>query len=351
MTTVIAVDCMGGDHGVSVTLPASVEFLASHPDCKIILVGQKDAILGQLPNTTEFSPQSGSNPQLTYYHAEQVVLMDDPPAVALRTKRQSSIRLAAQLVKEGAAHALVSAGNTGALMAISKLVLKMLPGIDRPAIAAQLPSFKNAAKTSGDGVVTMLDLGANVECSAEHFLQFGVMGSALANALDNNNAPRVGLLNVGQEIIKGSDVVKKAGLLLSQSQLNFIGNVEGDDIYKGTADVIVCDGFSGNVALKASEGLAQLIGRYLKEEYSRAWYTKAAALLSAPVLRRFKRRVDHRYYNGASLVGLQGVVIKSHGGADVLAFEHALRRAHDAVRNDFLGKISKTVSAFPSEIQ
>lgn len=348
MTIVIAVDCMGGDHGVAVTLPACVEFLSLHSGCNIILVGQKEAILKVLPSTLEYSQSQSSNPQLTYCHAEQVVLMDDPPAVALRSKRQSSIRIAAQLVKDGSAHALVSAGNTGALMAISKMVLKMLPGIDRPAIAAQLPSYNHVAGSTADGVVTMLDLGANVECSAEHFLQFGIMGSALASALDNNSAPRVGLLNVGQEIIKGSEVVKKAGLLLSQSQLNFIGNVEGDDIYKGTADVIVCDGFSGNVALKASEGLAQMIGRYLKEEYSRAWYTKAAALLSAPVLKRFKRRVDHRYYNGASLVGLQGVVIKSHGGADVLAFEHALRRAHDAVRNDFLGKITKTVSAFPS---
>jgi phosphate acyltransferase len=274
--------------------------------------------------------------RLTVEQAQEVVAMDDPIAVALRVKKDSSMRVGATLVRDDKADALISAGNTGALMAISRFVLKTLDGIDRPAIAAQLP-------TSTGRPVTMLDLGANVDCGAEHLLQFAVMGSALASALDNISNPTVGLINVGEEVIKGNDVVKQAAQLLGASGLNFVGNIEGNDIYKGKADVVVCDGFVGNVALKSTEGLAQMIGQFLREEFSRNWVSKAVALAATPVLNRFKQRLDHRRYNGASLIGLRGVVIKSHGSADAFAFEQALRRAHDAVHNQLLTKITQAL--------
>jgi phosphate acyltransferase len=255
--------------------------------------------------------------------------------VALRGKRNSSMRVAVNLVKEGSAEACVSAGNTGALMAISRFVLKTLEGIDRPAIATVLPNIKG-------GVTTMLDLGANVDCTAEHLFEFAVLGAALVAAVQEKERPSVGLLNVGEEVIKGNDVVKRAGELLRASPLNFHGNVEGDDIYKGTTDVIVCDGFVGNVALKTSEGLAQMLGTMVREEFTRSPLAKAAALLAYPVLRRFRRRVDHRRYNGASLLGLRGIVIKSHGAADALAFENAIGVGYEAARHRLL---ERTVAA------
>jgi phosphate acyltransferase len=331
----LAVDCMGGDIGIAVTIPASISFLDSHVDCALTLVGREAQVRAALSSDNAKALLAVG--RLKIKHAEDVVAMDDAPAVALRTKKQSSIRIGAELVRDGNCGALVSAGNTGALMAISRFVLKMLDGIDRPAIAAQLPQSNGAA-------VTMLDLGANVDCTPEHLLQFGIMGAALVSALDNKDNPSVGLLNIGEELIKGNEIVKRAGELLSHSGLNFIGNVEGNDIYKGKADVVVCDGFVGNVALKTSEGLAQMVGQFIKEEFLRTPVTKFVALLAAPILRRFKSRLDHRRYNGASLIGLRGVVIKSHGGADAFAFEHALRRAYDAVHNDLLGKISRTLS-------
>jgi phosphate acyltransferase len=331
----LAVDCMGGDIGIAVTIPASISFLDSHADCALTLVGREVQMRAAL--SSDNAKALLASRRLNIKHAEDVVAMDDAPAVALRTKKQSSIRIGAELVRDGHCGALVSAGNTGALMAISRFVLKMLDGIDRPAIAAQLPQSNGAA-------VTMLDLGANVDCTPEHLLQFGIMGAALVSALDNKDNPSVGLLNIGEELIKGNEIVKRAGELLSHSGLNFIGNVEGNDIYKGKADVVVCDGFVGNVALKTSEGLAQMVGQFIKEEFLRTPVTKFVALLAAPILRRFKSRLDHRRYNGASLIGLRGVVIKSHGGADAFAFEHALRRAYDAVHNDLLGKISRTLS-------
>ena len=255
--------------------------------------------------------------------------MDDPVEVALRRKKDSSMRVAIELVKQDEADAAVSAGNTGALMAISRYVLKTLAGIDRPAIAFALPNAIG-------GATTMLDLGANVDCSAEHLLQFGIMGAAYVSTLEGRARPSVGLLNIGEEVIKGNEVVKQAGELLRQSGLNFVGNVEGNDIFKGTADVVVCDGFVGNVALKTSEGLAQMLGDFIKAEFTRSIWSRAVALLAWPILSRFKRRVDHRRYNGAALLGLRGVVFKSHGSADAYAFEWALSRACDAVRGGLL---------------
>ena len=262
--------------------------------------------------------------------------MDDSPAMALRSKRDSSMRIAIELVRDGEADACVSAGNTGALMAISRFVLKMQAGIDRPAIASQLPN------RSG-GTTTMLDLGANVDCEARHLLQFAAMGSALVSVLEGKERPTVGLLNIGEEAIKGNDIVKQAAELLRASALNFQGNVEGNDIYEGTTDVVVCDGFVGNVALKASEGLARMLVDFIREEYKRHVFTRLVALLSYPVLKRFRARLDHRRYNGASLVGLRGVVIKSHGSADAYAFEFALRRAYDAVRNGLVQRIEQAL--------
>jgi phosphate acyltransferase len=277
-------------------------------------------------------------------HTDEVVAMDDPPAMALRGKRSSSMRIAVNLVKDGRADACVSAGNTGALMAISRFVLKTLDGIDRPAIATVLPNIKG-------GVTTMLDLGANVDCSAEHLLEFAILGAALVAALQEKERPSIGLLNVGEEVIKGNDAVKRAGELLRASALNFHGNVEGDDIYKGTTDVVVCDGFVGNVALKTSEGLAQMLATMVREEFTRSALAKAAAVVAYPVLKRFRRRVDHRQYNGASLLGLRGVVIKSHGSADAVAFGNAIGVAYEAVRHRLLERTVTAMQPFVAQFE
>ncbi len=267
--------------------------------------------------------------------------MDDAVEVALRKKKDSSMRVAIQQVKDGAAQAAVSAGNTGALMAIARYLLKTLEGIDRPAIATQMPNAKG-------GATTVLDLGANVDCTAEHLLQFAVMGSALVSVIKNDPNPSVGLLNIGEEAIKGSEVIKKAGELLrsaaNSGDLNFYGNVEGNDIFKGTTDIVVCDGFVGNVALKASEGLASMIGDFLKAEFSRNILTRTAAIMAYPVLIAFKNRLDHRRYNGAALLGLRGLVFKSHGSADAFAFEQALNRAYDAARNNLLDQVQARIA-------
>jgi glycerol-3-phosphate acyltransferase PlsX len=266
----------------------------------------------------------------------EVVTMDDPLEIALRRKKDSSMRVAIQHVKDGVAQAAVSAGNTGALMAISRYVLKTLDGIERPAIAGQIPN-------ASGGATTVLDLGANVDCTAQHLLQFAVMGSALVSVLKNEESPSVGLLNIGEEVIKGNEVIKKAGDLLRSAaksgDLNFVGNVEGNDIFKGHVDIVVCDGFVGNVALKTSEGLATMIGGFLKAEFSRNILTKIAAIGAYSVLTALKNRVDHRRYNGAALLGLRGLVFKSHGSADVLAFSNALNRAYDAARNNLLDRV------------
>jgi glycerol-3-phosphate acyltransferase PlsX len=280
--------------------------------------------------------QHFSHPRAVIVTASEVVEMDDPLEVALRKKKDSSMRIAVEQVKDAKAQAAVSAGNTGALMAISRYVLKTLDGIERPAIAGQIPNALG-------GATTMLDLGANVDCSAAHLLQFAVMGSALVSVLKNESSPTVGLLNIGEEAIKGNEAIKKAGELLRQAalsgDLNFYGNVEGNDIFKGTVDLVVCDGFVGNVALKTSEGLASMIGGFLKAEFSRNIFTKIAAVASYAVLTALKNRVDHRRYNGAALLGLRGLVFKSHGSADELAFFNALSRAYDAVKNDLLERV------------
>lgn len=328
MTIAISIDCMGGDVGPAVTVPAAVRFLAKFPDVELILVGLEDVVRAELRKLG-----AQDLPRLSILHASEVVEMDDPVELALRKKKDSSMRVAITQVKDGRAQACISAGNTGALMAVSRYILKTLPGIDRPAIATVMPNQKN-------GFTTMLDLGANVDCSAEHLLQFAIMGSALVSAVDDKARPSVGLLNIGEEVIKGNEVIKQAGELLRNSSLNFYGNVEGNDIFKGTTDIVVCDGFVGNVALKTSEGLAQMIVSFIKEEFSRNWLTKLAALAAMPVLNRFKRRVDNRRYNGASLLGLRGVVIKSHGSADVYAFEWALQRAYHAAAHGLIERIT-----------
>lgn len=331
MKTVIAVDAMGGDHGPSVTVPACLDFLASHPDAELLLVGLEEPIGRELARHRGMDAS-----RLTRVAATEVVGSDEEVRSAIRTKKHSSMRIAIDLVKEGRAQACVSAGNTGALMGTAKFVLKTLPGIDRPAICAVLPTRK--------GQVYALDLGANADCTPEHLLQFAVMGATLVRAVEGKAQPTVGLLNIGSEEIKGNEVVKKAGELLRASPLNFHGNVEGDDIYKGTTDVVVCDGFAGNVALKTSEGLAKMLGDFLKEEYTRGIFSRLAALVSLPVIRRFRRRVDHRRYNGAALLGLRGIVVKSHGSADRLAFATALERADNEARHGLLEKIGEEIT-------
>ncbi len=333
---------MGGDHGPTVTLPACRAFLDRHPDADLVLVGTAQALQG-----------AAGWPRTRNMVASEVVTMDDAVEVALRKKRDSSMRVAiAQLKADDdgsvAAHACVSAGNTGALMAVARYVLKTLDGIDRPAIATVMPNRR-------DRDTTVLDLGANVDCTPEHLLQFAVMGSALVAAVEGKEEPSVGLLNIGEEAIKGSETIKRAAELLRQAaaggHLNFHGNVEGNDIFEGTTDIVVCDGFVGNVLLKTSEGLAKMLGEFIKQEFTRTPFAKLAALVALPVLKHFKARVDPRRYNGAALLGLRGLVFKSHGSADAFAFEQALTRAYDAAKNRLLDRvrdrISETLQAIP----
>ena len=332
----LAVDCMGGDFGPSVTLPACRAFLAAHGEAELVLVGRAEALV-----TAE------GWARCTRVVASEVVEMSDSIEVALRRKKDSSLRVAVSQVKpvEGRAslaQACVSAGNTGALMAVARYVLKTVDGIDRPAIATVMPNERNA-------FTTVLDLGANVDCTAENLLQFAVMGSALVAAVEGKSDPSVGLLNIGEEAIKGSETIKRAGELLRAAAaaglVNFHGNVEGNDIFKGTCDIVVCDGFVGNVALKTAEGLASMLTSFIKEEFKRNAFSKLAALAALPVLNRLKRRVDHRRYNGAALLGLRGLVFKSHGSADAFAFEQALNRAYDAARNGLLDRVQHRIRA------
>jgi glycerol-3-phosphate acyltransferase PlsX len=327
MTVTLAIDAMGGDHGLSVTVPAALEFLRRTPGDRVILVGDEPAIRAALARQRVTVAD-----RIDVRHTTEVVGMDEAPALAMRKKKDSSMRVAIDLVEQGAAQACVSAGNTGALMATARFVLKTLPGIDRPAIASMMPTQKRA--------VCILDLGANVDCNPEHLLQFGIMGSALVAAAENKNSPTVGLLNIGSEEIKGNEVVKQAAVLLRESPLNFVGNVEGTDVYRGAVDVVVCDGFVGNVFLKATEGLAQMLRAFLREEFGRSWFTRLSALLAWPVLSAFRRRVDHRRYNGASLLGLRGIVVKSHGSADILGFRCAIERAAEEARHGLIERIT-----------
>jgi glycerol-3-phosphate acyltransferase PlsX len=323
---------MGGDHGPSVTVPAAIDYLRTAADVHIVLVGMQDAIATELRGLS-----AEGMPHLGVLHASEVVGMDEAPALALRGKKDSSMRIAINQVKDGAADACVSAGNTGALMAISRFVLKTLPEIERPAICSMLPTR--------NGHTHVLDLGANVDCTAEHLLQFGVMGATLVSSIEGKASPSVGLLNIGEEEIKGNEVVKRAAELLRASGLNFYGNVEGDDIYKGTTDVVVCDGFVGNVALKASEGVIRMMGVYLREEFHRNALTRLAGLVAKPVINAFRSRIDPRQYNGATLLGLRGIVVKSHGSADRIAFRIAIGRAVDEARGGVLKHITERMSA------
>lgn len=332
----LSVDCMGGDYGPQITLPACKSFLDSHPEAHLILVGRSDALV---------SAQDW--PRTTLVVASEVVEMADAVEVALRRKKDSSMRVAIAQVKAAqgqaaAAHVCVSAGNTGALMAVSRYLLKTLEGIDRPAIATVMPNIR-------EGFTTVLDLGANVDCTAQHLLEFAFMGSALVSAVEGKEHPSVGLLNIGEEAMKGSEVIKQAGGLLrgaaAHGQLNFHGNVEGNDIFKGTTDIVVCDGFVGNVALKTAEGLASMLSSIIREEFTRSWLSRIAALVAKPVLMRFKARVDHRRYNGAALLGLRGLVFKSHGSADAFAFEQALNRAYDAAKHRLLDRVQQRIES------
>jgi glycerol-3-phosphate acyltransferase PlsX len=330
---------MGGDHGPPVTVPAALEFQARHPDVDIVLVGLLEPLEQALK---AHGAVAGARARLLA--ASEVVGMDEPPAQALRYKKDSSMRVAVNLVKSGEAHACVSAGNTGALMAISRFVLKTIPGIDRPAMATVLPNMKG-------GYTYVLDLGANVDCTAEQLMQFGVMGAMLVAAVDHKARPSVGLLNIGVEDIKGNETVKHAAELLRDSGLNFYGNVEGDDIYKGTTDVVVCDGFVGNVLLKASEGVATMIVDFLRQEFTRNPWNMLAAWMAKPVRKAMRLRMDPGKYNGASLLGLKGIVIKSHGSADVYAFGQALKRALEEVENNVPQRIAAKMDQMRASLQ
>ncbi len=329
----IAIDAMGGDFGPKVTVPAALKVLSENQELHLILVGNQTALVRAL----EAQDIAWDKNRLQIHHSTQIVEMDEAPAAALRGKKDSSMRVALNLVQDGVARACVSAGNTGALMATARYVLKMLPAIDRPAILFPIPTEK--------GVVYMLDLGANVDCTAEHLFQFAVMGSILVSSL-GTDVPSVGLLNIGTEAIKGNEAVKQAAQLLQQhTDINYIGFVEGDAIYKGVANVVVCDGFVGNVALKTSEGVAKLIMQVAREEFARNWFTKLAALVCKPILKRVFMRMDVNKYNGASLLGLQGVVIKSHGSANIEAYATAIRRAVKEAEMNVPEKIRAAVVA------
>jgi glycerol-3-phosphate acyltransferase PlsX len=333
----IALDAMGGDSGSAVVVPAALKAIEQYPDVNIILVGDE----GELTRELDAAGAGKYSSRLSIHHASQQVEMDELPSNALRNKKDSSMRIALNLVKEGVANACVSAGNTGALMATSRFVVKMLPGIDRPAICTSLPSITSHT--------WMLDLGANVDCDAEHLFQFALMGSVLAEAVDGKIKPRVGLLNIGEEEIKGNERVREAAVLLSENMPNYAGYAEGDDIYKGSFDVIVCDGFVGNVSLKTSEGVAKMIAAFIKQEFTRNILTRLAALVAMPVLKAFRRRIDPRRYNGASLLGLRGIVIKSHGGADVLAFANAIKVAILEVREDVPQRITAQLQGYKED--
>ena len=329
MSVTLAIDAMGGDHGVIVTVPACCDFLEKHPDVRISLVGDSEKLKLALKPYSKTLVE-----QIQIIPASEIVLMDDPIEVALRRKKDSSMRVAIEQVKEGLADAVISSGNTGALMAISRYVLKTLDGVDRPAIATAIPN------ELGRGT-TMLDLGANADCEPMHLLQFAQMASVMVQVVDGKDRPSIGLLNIGEEVIKGNEVVKQTAELLRASKLNFYGNVEGNDIFKGTTDIVVCDGFVGNVVLKASEGLAKMMSGLIREEFNRSLMTKIMATFAMVPLLRVRKRVDHRRFNGAVLLGLRGCVIKSHGSADRFAFGCALDRAYEAAKNKMVERIAQ----------
>lgn len=327
---------MGGDHGPSVTIPAAISFVAHEPDAELVLVGPEELIRAELARH-----RAADHPRLSIVNATEVVTMDDPLEVALRRKKDSSMRVAINQVKDGVAQACVSAGNTGALMAVSRYVLKTIPGVDRPAICTLIPNQKDAP-------TYMLDLGANVDCEPQHLHQFALMGSALVSALDEKPRPTVGLLNIGEEDIKGNEVVKQTAALLradhERGLLNFYGNVEGNDIFKGTTDIVVCDGFVGNVVLKASEGLGRFVKTALTAEFKSNPLNMLGALIARGAIKSFSRRMNPSRYNGASLLGLRGLVFKSHGGEDAYGFEWAIKRAYEAAKHDLLARITTAIA-------
>ena len=332
MTITIAIDAHGGDHGVSVTVPAALSAIDTHSDLSIILVGQQQALADQLAVNN-----SRHTDRVSIHNATQIVGMDESPASAMRGKKDSSMRVAINLVKEGRADACISAGNTGALMATARFVLKTLPGISRPAIITAIPTMH--------GHVHLLDLGANVDSPAEVLQQFGIMGSILVQSVEGIAAPKIGLLNIGHEDLKGNETVKAAAELLKSSPINYVGFIEGDDIFTRDLDVVVCDGFVGNVALKTIEGLAQMIASMMKEEFNRNFLTKLAGLLAMPVIKALRRRLDNRRYNGATLLGLGGIVIKSHGSADVYAYSQAISEAYREAEHRITDEITKVLSS------
>jgi len=336
-SVILAVDAMGGDFGPIVTVPAVLNSLKLHPQLNVVLFGDEEKLSAEL---TKY-PSVASN-RLRIEHAPESVLMDESPKQALRGKKKSSMRLAINALKEGQVDACVSAGNTGALMATARFVLKTIPGIDRPAILSAFPTMGGTAR--------VLDLGANVDCTTEQLFQFAVMGSVLATAMDAIDKPRVGLLNIGEEEIKGNKQVKDAAIKLNRNPyINYIGFVEGSDIYSGKADVIVCDGFVGNIALKASEGMAKMISYYIRKAFSETWYAKLGAFFSYKALKRIGMRLDPRRYNGASLLGLKGIVIKSHGSADVYAYATAIEQALKEIELNLPKRIAERVELIMSE--
>ena len=336
MTIRISVDCMGGDYGPKVTVPAALAFANSTPDAEVVLVGRESVVRAELAKLG-----AAHHPRLSVVHAEEVVEMDDSLEVALRRKKDSSMRVAITMIKDGTTQACVSAGNTGALMAVSRYVLKTLAGVDRPAICTILPNQK-------DGPTYVLDLGANVDCEPLHLHQFALMGSALVSAVEGHARPTVGLLNVGEEDIKGNELVKQTAELLradhAKGLINFYGNVEGNDIFEGTTDIVVCDGFVGNVTLKAAEGLGRLIKGVMVSELRKGWINMLGALIAQQALKRISQRLNPSRYNGASLLGLRGLVFKSHGGESAYGFEWAIRRAYEAARHDVLSRIETSIA-------
>jgi len=332
----ISLDAMGGDNGFPVVVKAAVNALQEFDDIALVLVGDQETLSAELKKYSVIDKG-----RLSIHHASQTIAMDESPAFALRKKKDSSMRVAINLVKQGEVDAVVSAGNTGALMATARFVLKMLPGIDRPALCTAIPNSKTHTH--------MLDLGANIDSSAEHLYQFALMGTELVHAIDGIDAPRVGLLNIGEEEMKGNEQVKLAHELIKQGRFNYQGFVEGNDIFSGKVDLIVCDGFVGNVALKTSEGLAKMLSTELKAEYMRNILTKIAAFIAMPVLKTFMKRFDHRRYNGASLLGLQGIVVKSHGNVDALAYAKAIGIARKEAKAQLHLRIKSTLEALMDE--
>jgi glycerol-3-phosphate acyltransferase PlsX len=330
----IAVDAMGGDHGLNVVIPACIRAARDNPNLKLLLVGEQNQVNAHLKKSG-----IAHSSQFLVIHASEIVEMDELPSHAMRNKKDSSMRVAINLVKEKRAQACVSAGNTGALMATARFVLKTLPGIDRPAIIAELPTMHSKTR--------VIDLGANVDSCAEHLFQFAVMGSALIQAVDKKPSPKIALLNIGVEEIKGNDQVKRTAHMLAEcSVMNYVGYVEGNHFYSGEVDLVVCDGFVGNVALKASEGLAKLMLTVLKESFSRNWLSKLAGLIAMPALGRLRKCMDPARYNGASLLGLNGIVIKSHGSASELAFQYAIEEAISQEKNNVVDLVRDQITDF-----